>query len=153
MNVEIYNALAPLVTTFAAAQSVPVAYPGITFEPPTTGEWLELLMFWNGNEEYGMAAAGPAVARGFARVLVHSRPGQGINDAAALAEALIDAIPKGTQIGPALVERTPAMTGPITDGARIFHTITFRWFVAQAPDTTRVYVLVGDDPGSHIEAI
>lgn len=126
---QVYDAFAPLVTTFAANQSpeLPVGYPGLTFEPPSEGLWLELSADANGGEDYGIADGGPADVMGFFRVRVCNRPGQGINAAAVIAEALIDEIPKGTAIGPARIYQVPRLNGPITDDNKIMHLVTFRY--------------------------
>lgn len=124
----VYDAFAPLVTTFASTNSVPVAYPGLHFDPPSEGPWLELSADANDNgEDYGIGDGGPANVLGFFRVRVCNRPGNGINAAAALAESLIADIPKGTEIGPARIYQVPRLTGPVTDDTKLMHTVTWRY--------------------------
>lgn len=149
----IYDAFAPKVTAFANGYSpaLPVAYPGLTFETPSEGAWLEIVSVRNGGEEYGMGNYGPADVMGFYRVNVCTRPGQGINTGAAIAEALADAIRKGTEIGPARIYQMPRISGPIQDDNRVMQPVTFRYRGTRRLETTRVYVLVGQEPGSYLK--
>ena len=149
---DVYDAFAPLVTDFASAQSLKVAYQGLNFDPPSEGLWLELRDFRNGGMDYGMSDFGPATVMGFFRVLVNSRPGFGINSGTDIAELLVSEIPKGTEIGPARIERTPEIGGPIEDDSVIMQPVTFRYRGTRVQPNSRVFVLIGEGPGSYLEA-
>lgn len=129
MNTAIYNAFAPLVTTFANGYSpaLPVSCPGLNFDPPSEGRWLELQWIRAGLEEYGIGNRGPASVNGSFRVMVNARPGHSVTTATDIADALVLHIEKGTQIGPARIHQTPFVTGPITDDNVVMHMVTFRY--------------------------
>lgn len=52
---NIYSAFAAAIATYATANSLPVAWPGINFTPPTTGSWLEVAWFPNQTADKGLA--------------------------------------------------------------------------------------------------
>ena len=124
-----YIEFCELVAQFATSRSLPVLYMGRPSGavPPDSGRWLEVRLYRNENIEYGVADDGPAPAQGFFRVLVCDRPGQSVVAATEDAEALSQAIPKGTAIGDAFIERRPGIGGPIEDDDRVLHPVTFRY--------------------------
>lgn len=122
-----YDAFATMVGAFAATRSLPVAYPGVPFTPPTSGEWLEVRWFPNEPVEYGTANDGPRLHRGFGQVSVCYRPGRGIAPGEALAADVIEAFGKGTDIGPVRVYKQPWQTGPLVQDERISHPVTIPW--------------------------
>lgn len=133
MNLAIYNAMATAVAGFAQQHASPelrVAYPGLHFDPPDSGIWLELRWFQNGSDEYGIANDGPSVPRGFFRLIVCQRPGA-INEAVGLAEAIISNWSKGTYIGPARIDETPSLGGPVEEPNRVSHPVTIRYWASR----------------------
>ncbi|MBN49988.1 MAG: hypothetical protein CMN85_10635 [Spongiibacteraceae bacterium] len=127
LTTDIYNAFAPLVTAFAGGYSpaIPVAYPGVSFDPPDEGNWLELVPVWNQGENYGLADEGPTVERGFFRILVSYRTG--FVSAQTLAEEVVSAFGKGTTFGGALVYESPSITGPVQSDEKTMLSVTIRW--------------------------
>jgi hypothetical protein len=131
---DLYDAFATAFATFAAGLSpaLPVSWPGIHFTPPDEGSWLELRLFPNETQNYGLADDAPALHQGMLQVGVCTRPGGGIVDALQVAGAVVAAFPKGTQVGPVSVQRKPWISGVLTESDRIVHpvTIPYRGFVA-----------------------
>ncbi len=129
LTTDIYNAFAPLVTTFAAGLSpaLPVAYPNLNFDPPSEGMWLDFRTFWNGNENYGMSDSGPSIERGFFRIIVNAPAGSGQSAAQAVAELIATAFPKGTTFNVARTDRAPEITGPIQDDPWLMIPVTIYW--------------------------
>lgn len=126
----IYDAFAGLVGAFAAAQGLPCSYPGVPFEPPPAGLWLELQWFPNETQNYGTADDGPALRQGFAQLSACHRPGQGLAPGAALADRIIAAFGKGTTFAGVRVYRKPWVNSVIPDPERVMQpvTIPFRGF-------------------------
>lgn len=128
-DAAIYSAFAVLVTSFAAGLSppLPVAYPGIPFTPPTTGEWLELAWFPNETQNYAMDNAAGAVHSGFFQVAACERPGAGIMVGATLAGAVVSAFPKGTAFSGATVERKPWISSVLVMDEKLIYPVTVRY--------------------------
>lgn len=124
-NNDIANAFKAVLATFAAAQGIPVAWPGVAFTPPQTGSWLE--MAWFPNETMNLAFGAVSQYRGFGQVSCCCRPGPGDGVVLALADAVIDAFPKGTQLGIARVERKPWASSELSAPDRIAVPVTVRY--------------------------
>lgn len=124
----IYDDFCRKVSDFAGTKNLFVAYPGIKFDPPKSGPWLEIIWAQNGTEEVTMGDEDSAVLIGFFRALVNDRPGS-IAPASAIARSLASTIPKGTAIGNAFITRQPEITGPVTDSGNniVMTTVTFRY--------------------------
>lgn len=125
----LFLAFCAKIEAFALLHSVPVAYPGVSFTPPPSGLWLEVLAFWNGGDDLGMAARSNAYDQGFFRVLVCSGTGQGFGPVMDMAELLRAQFPIDTRFGGARTERTPTLSGPTIDTQRKvgFVGVTIRW--------------------------
>lgn len=136
MNSSIYDAFATQVATFAAGSSpaLPVAYPGVHFDSPAAGYWLELAWFPNETQNYGLGNDGPSLMQGFGQIAVCHRPGSGVMGGLAIADSVINAFRKGTAIGSAKVEREPWVSAVVIDGDKVMHPVTVRWkrFAARA---------------------
>src|SRR5690606_8581597 len=89
IEADTFDAFATAVGTFAAQLSpaLPVAWPGINFTPPDTGEWLEVSVFPNGTENYGMANDAPVEHMGILQVGCCARTGSGVVSVLELAGA------------------------------------------------------------------
>jgi hypothetical protein len=128
VTLDIYDAFGVRLNAFAAALSPArsVHYIGspVTFVPPSTGEWLEAAVFWNGNENYAWGAE--SVEYGFFRVGVVTRGG-GIQTAQPIAEALVSHFAKLTQLATALVDRMPELSGPLQEDDRLTVPVTIHW--------------------------
>lgn len=130
LTADIYDAFAPLVTAFANSKSpaLEVGYPGNHFDPPDSGEWIEIIANWNGSENYGLPDAGPTHLTGFFRLIVGARPSpNAMMTAQKLAEELVAEFAKGTTFGGALVYQAPSIGGPIQEDARLEIPVTVRW--------------------------
>lgn len=127
MNSEAYNAFATMLASFAQAQGVPVAFPGVNFTPPDSGLWLEASWVPNVPLNYGIGDDGPTQERGLAVVTVCGRPGGGIGAVLALAEAVRQAFGKGTRLGPVRVYAKPALNQLPAEPARLACVVTAQW--------------------------
>ena len=128
-NDAIYQAFCTKVAAFAASQSpeLTVAWPGIQFDPPQTGNWLEVSWFPGPSRNYGIADEGPTELIGMGQVSVLSRPGEGIDPALALVDALIADLPKGTQLDSVRVETQPWASTTVTGDDRLSVPVTIRY--------------------------
>lgn len=127
---SIYDAFALKVDTFAAQFSppLPVSYPGVGFDPPASGSWLEVQWFPNKPENYGLANDGPTLLQGFAQLSVCQRPGGGIVSGLELVDLVIEAFPKGTVLhGGIKIYERPGVSQVIQDPARLAYPVTMRW--------------------------
>lgn len=125
----IYDAFAASVTAFAQnyTPELPVAYPGINFSPPDTGLWLELICFWNGSINYGLADDAPAVQQGYFRIIAWSRQGGGLMAAQELADDIEAAFPKGSEFDTARMYKMADKSGPVEDDDRIGVPVSLYW--------------------------
>jgi len=126
-DTEIYDAFARLVANFAAAASLPCAYPGLGFTPPATGAWLELQWFPNRTQNYGLADEGPSLKQGFGQLAACYRPGKGIMVGTVITDQIIAAFGKGTKFAGMSVYEMPSTSSIIPDPERIMHPVTIRW--------------------------
>lgn len=123
----IYDAFAAHVTALGAELGLPVAYPGVGFEPPSAGAWLELAWFPNETQNYGVADDGPSLLQGFGQVQVCYRPGTGILDGLGLADRVIAWFAKGTELAGVRVYRKPSVSSVLETPQRIAHPVTVWW--------------------------
>lgn len=126
---SIFTSFCALVAAFAntSPRAIPVAWPGVAFNPPDAGTWLEVVTFNNDSFELGMVTSA-TVEQGFFRVIACTRPGQGVVTALQLADSIVSAFPKGSGItGTIGLERTPTISSPIIDGDSIKVPVTIRW--------------------------
>lgn len=123
----IYDAFASLVTAFATAEAVPCSYPGVGFDPPDSGTWLELQWFPNETQNYGTADTDSSLLQGFAQLSACHRPGSGLAPGNLLADSIIAAFGKGMTFAEVRVYRKPWVNSVITDPERIMHPVTIMW--------------------------
>lgn len=127
---SIYDAFAVKLEQLATEFSprLPVAYPGINFESPSAGPWLELSWYPNETQNYGLANSGPSLLQGFGQVSVCYRPGGGIMAGSVLADLVADHFGKGTILsGTVRVDRKPWTASIIEDASRVAHPVTVPW--------------------------
>ena len=113
----------------SAFQSYPIAWPGVPpsgplqepesgggyagqFREPESGEWLEVAYFPAESENIAIGYDAAVVLRGFFQVTAASKGG-GVISAMALANQIIMAFPRGTQIDAVRVLSTPYQMTPI----------------------------------------
>ncbi len=123
----IYDAFAALVGAFAVAEGLECSYPGVTFDPPSNGAWLELQWFPNQTQNYGMGDAGPSLLQGFAQLSACHRPGQGLAPGTTITDKIIAAFGKGTTFAGVRVYRKPWVNSIISDPERMMHPVTIPW--------------------------
>lgn len=126
VEVQIYESLVELLQAFVLDRSpeLTVAYPGVAFTPPDAGQWLEVRMFPNETQTYGLANSGVFVHRGFLQVTVCERPGGGISAGMTLAGEVVEAFDKGTEASPALVTRRPWISSVLSQPDRTMYPVT-----------------------------
>jgi hypothetical protein len=141
----IFQAFAVLLTTFGQQTSpaTPVAYPGINFTPPSTGEWIELSWFPNETLNYGIPNDGPSIHRGFVQAMAYTRPGAGVVGVTQLASAIISTYAKGLEVGGATIERKPWMSSVIQEGDKIMVPVTIPYRAASDSETEFALFLYG----------
>ena len=103
-----------------------IIWPGHKTSPPQKGMWLEALFFPNKPENIAWDDDSCVDTRGFFRILVNYRPGQGQVEPSQLADALIVHFPKGLALGPVRVRERPAQAPAIVngDGSKLFIPVT-----------------------------
>lgn len=122
IETDIYAGLFVAIEAFADARSIPVAFPGRSFTPPTGGGkyWLEVAVFPNATLPYAWSDEGPNEYRGFVQVGVVQRPNNvGVFGVLNLAAALIEALPKGFVAGPATLTEEASMSSVLIADDRI----------------------------------
>lgn len=110
--------------TLGISPELPIAWPGISFDPSDTGMWLEVSLFPNEPLDPVWDSDGCALQRGFLQVLVGYRPGLGQVRASEIADAVITHFGKGTALGPVIVKKKPWQSPPLTDPEKLYIPIT-----------------------------
>lgn len=128
-DADIWNAFSLAVEAFANSQSpaVPLIAQGVGGEPPSEGLWIETKFFPNKSENYGLAARGPTILKGFCQVSIGCRPGVGVMDSYEMADLVSASFKKGTVLGPARVEVEPWNSSPLEEPDRVYVAITIRY--------------------------
>lgn len=86
----------------------PIAWPGCNFEPPGSGEWLEVSFFPNEGIDNGLSYSDGVTPQGIFQVECVTRPGRGTVKLGAVADQVRGAFLKGQTItGMVRVIRTP----------------------------------------------
>jgi hypothetical protein len=87
-----------------------IAWPGVSFTPPSSGIWLEPTFQPNTGIDSGLAPTDEVVPQGMMTVLVMSRAGSGTIGILMAAEEVKAAFPKNSVIaGMVRVQRTPTV--------------------------------------------
>ena len=129
---DIYDAFAVMAGEFAKDNNLPISYPAVHFVPPNTGEWLELIAFWNGSENYAVQSDAPYIESGFFRIVVCSRS-QGLMTAQRIADKAVKYFPKGTVFSAASVEEMPSIGSPLQEPDKIIVPVTVSWRASSKP--------------------
>lgn len=123
-----YDEFCTLAGAFAAAQQLPIGFPGVKFTPPATGHWLEVTWSPGPGQNYGLADGAPSLLQGVAQISVCGRPAEtGLMPWTRIADAAVAAFGKGTTFGPVRVYRKPYQSAPITGAAWIMVPVTVMW--------------------------
>jgi hypothetical protein len=127
----VYDAFGTAFSAFAGGYSpvIPVSYPGESYDPPSdaTTTWFEVRLFMGDTRDYGLSDEGPAVVEGVFRIGVAGKPPIGLYPLLARAKDIVDEFTKGTVFGTALVDRKPAIGGPIEFDDRTIVPVTISW--------------------------
>ena len=127
MNVDAYNEFATQVAVFAAAEGIQVAYPGVPFDVPASGLWLEITWVPNLPLNYGIANDGPTLERGLASITVGGPSGGGTLPVIQLAEKVRQEFGKGTRWGGVKVYSKPAINVLPSEPHRVAAVVTAQW--------------------------
>lgn len=107
--------------------ALPVAYPGIAFTPPDTGEWLEISFFPNPTSDRFLGSTDPVLYQGIFQIAVCYRPGTGVITGAQTAETIIAQYTQDLELAGVNVEIKPWDSGPIIEDHKITHPVTIRY--------------------------
>jgi len=122
---SIITAFFERLAAFDTSPEVPVMWPGVNHEPPSSGYWFEASAFPNEPTNLAWNDDGEIMARGFCQVLIGYRPGDGEIGASELADDLIAHFPKGLELGGVRVTKKPwRAPAVVEDGARLFIPVT-----------------------------
>lgn len=103
-----------------AALGYDIAWPGVDFEPPATGYWLEPVVIRGDGIDIGLPYDSTFSPNGTLRVGVCCRPGNGIVGLSLVAAQVIAALPKGTRFSDgSFIRSNPRAQTVIIDGDRI----------------------------------
>lgn len=83
----------------ASLLGYPVSYPGVAFDPPASGEWLEILFLPNQDIGDPVNANSNNVAQGMFRLVCCDRQNTGALPLYELAETVRQAFAKDTEVG------------------------------------------------------
>lgn len=125
----IYDTFATRVGQFAAqfSPAMQVGYPGVGFDPPSEGDWLEVKWFPNETQNYGLENDAPSLKQGFGQISICTRPGDGIVPSLTLAEQVIAYFPKGTVLDGVRVYRKPWASSVLEEPDKVSIPITIMW--------------------------
>lgn len=114
-NTDLLTAFFTQVQTWA---TVPVAYPGVTFTPPATGQWLEI--YHAPNDLDPDVDGNYIVRRGLFTINVCGRPNGGAVPLYTLAEQVAAKWPKKTTITSGIITtRRPLQLSLVAEGDRL----------------------------------
>ena len=104
----------------AAGFTQPIAWPGVNFTPPNSGNWLEVILLENDPQQDYIGNDAPVCERGIITITAATRPGFGEVGLETLARTVQAAFPKGTVISGALrVTKAPTRRSTIVEPDRI----------------------------------
>jgi len=108
---------------------IPVSKPGVNFNSPSSGYWLEPSLSPNEPDDLAWGNDSCHERIGFFQVNVNYRPGQpGQEGASEVADAIIAHFPKGLELGPVRVRKSAWQSPAVTDdGSRLFIPVTIPW--------------------------
>ena len=117
-----------------AGLGVPVAWPGVTLNPPSSWTWLLVRHFPNESEDLAWNNDGPIIVRGFFQIEVNYRHSlQGIFPASRLADTIISTFPKGTAVADVFVEKQPWQSPEVVEDDRNFIPVTVPYYGTSCP--------------------
>lgn len=126
-NSSVYDEFCTKVSALAAGLSLQASFPGVGFDTPAAGAWLEVRWLPNETQNYGLSDDAPSLVQGLGQITVCYRPGDGIVSGIALVDAVIAAFPKGTVIEDVRVYRKPWASSVIVEPDYVMHPVTIAW--------------------------
>ena len=99
--------------------SLPIAWPGVSFTPPSSGMWFEVRHFPNEPDHFGYGDDAKQDYRGFLQVSVFTADKAGLITPTEEAEKIVAHFAKGTALGPVVVRKTPYLSPPIPEDNHI----------------------------------
>ena len=127
-NTQIQEAIFQQAGAYAANAGVPISYPGVNFDQPDSGLWLELVFLPNDYAGSQINTAGATLARGIFRINACDSRKIGINEATANAEAVKTAFPIRTNIiDQVSVSKVPVLGMPMIDDGVIRIPVTIEY--------------------------
>lgn len=109
---------------FASDNSLPMARPGMVFDPPDSGIWIEALSFPGEPRDPVWDNDGCSEARGFFQVAVYYRPTMGQVKPSEVADNIIEFFGKGTPLAGVRVYKKPWQSPAVTDEDKLFIPVT-----------------------------
>ena len=94
-NTAIQTAIFEAVKTYAAMNDIPVSFPGVGFEPPPSGQWLELIFLPNDDLGNPINPGGNYAPQGLFRINCCDRQNTGALKLSALADDVVASFPMG----------------------------------------------------------
>lgn len=111
----------------AAFPTTPIAYPGVDFAPPRSGQWFELSVF-RAQPIDGVPADFSPMLQGELQVTICDRPGTGLISLVTAADSVAAALPNGTKFNDGLrTSQTPYQLSIIIESDRIALPVSVRF--------------------------
>ena len=113
------------VFTWASGLGYPVAYPGKTFAPPDSGEWLELMIVHNDADPD--LTDQTIFRRGIIQLNVCGRPNKNPLTLYSIADTLKTGTQKGATVSGVTITRTPYTSSLLEMDDRVMLPVTFEY--------------------------
>lgn len=127
VTTEIFNACLARLATFDYSPSLPILWPGIDGDPPSTGIWLDVKLFPNEPRDLAWDNDSCHETFGFFQIRVYYRPGVGQIEPSEIADSLIDYFPKGFELGPVRVRKRGWQSPAVDDDDKLYIPVTIQW--------------------------
>lgn len=117
-----------LTAVSGAALGYPIGWPGLTFNPPATGIWLEVSHMPNEGVQDGVSNDADVVPQGMFQIIAATRPGSGALGITGVADTIVAAFPKGTVLAdPVRITRAPYQSPRVDEEDRIYIPVTIQY--------------------------
>lgn len=127
-NTQIQEAIFEMVSVYAAGIPLPISYPGVNFEQPNGGEWLELVFLPNDYAGSQINTNGATLPRGIFRINACDSRKEGLKDATERAEAVKAAFPiRAAIVEQVAVSKVPVLGMPMIDAGVIRIPVTIEY--------------------------
>ena len=127
-NTQIQEAIFQQAGAYAANAGLPISYPGVNFDQPNTGLWLELEFLPNDYAGSQINPSGATLPRGIFRINACESKKTGIMAATTQAESVKAAFPiRHPLVDQVAVSKVPVLGMPITDAGVIRIPVTIEY--------------------------